>query len=274
MFSKKRAKWLERLRSKDIMNTKLHTAILAQRPRDVFSALKEGADPNSLHSTTHEPAIFPVCARGNIEIAKILLEAGADPNIICGKIPRIVPLVVAVIYNRTAICKILLSYGADPNGPPEADGPSILKKLEIRQEEKPVYHAARGWRISISQVLLNGDWKKIYNGNVKKSLLEVLSYFKEDLVEIILDHLGIGDMKVDISVITDEDTWNYMEEENNPTLMYFGPFNTKKNLQDISTSLEEDVVSQAITRTNNDNSVVIRESDVYGDVMKLLDESE
>ena len=82
MFTKKRAHWLEKLRSKEIVNTELHNAILTQRSNNVKRALRKGADPNSRNSTTNEPAIFPVCARGNIEITKILLNGGADPNII------------------------------------------------------------------------------------------------------------------------------------------------------------------------------------------------
>jgi len=273
MFAKKRARWLEKLRSKEIKNTELHNAILHQRPNDVRRALRMKADPNSRHSTTDEPALFPVCARGNIEITKILLNGGADPNVIFGTQPRLVPLVIAVIYNRTAICKILLSHGADPNGPPEVTG---CEKL-IRQEEKPVYHAAMGWRISISQVLLKGEWKKLYYENVKKTLEEVLStkrmsmsvFPEKAVVVLILDYLRLLDVELDIQVITDEETWNHMEDENNPTLKYYMPYNTKRNLE----HLLDDKDDGKLARTNNDTSINMNGSEIYGDVTKLIDDS-
>jgi len=280
MFSKRRAQWLEKLRSKEIVNTELHNAILAQRPKDVIAALKKGADPNSRNSSTKEPAIFPVCARGNIEITRILLHGGADPNIIYiyGKTQRLVPLVIAVIYNRTAICKILLEFGANPNGPPELEGSEKL----IRQEEKPVYHAAMGGRVAISQVLLKGDWKMLYYQNVKEKLEEVLlasnmlifNFSEEDLVKEILDFLRLEHVEVDISLITDPETWTHMEETNNPTLKYYRPFHTKLKLQHISDMLEDDDCTDGLTRANVDTSMNLRTSEIYGDVSKLLDEPE
>lgn len=274
MFAKKRAHWLEKLRSKEIVNTDLHNAILTQRPNDVKRALLKGADPNSRNSTTDEPAIFPVCARGNIEITKILLNGGADPNIIFKMPlqPRLVPLVIAVIYNRTAICKILLANGADPNGPPELDDSEKL----IRQEEKPVYHAAMGWRISISQVLLKGEWKKLYYENVKRILEDLPIVVKmpplssKTFVLQILDFLRLLDVELDIHVITDAETWNHMEDEHNPTLKHYGSYNTKRNLE----HLLDDDDHDELARTNNDTSIHLREADIYGDVMKLLDASD
>jgi len=258
---------LEKLRSKEIKNTELHNAILTQRPNDVRRALRMKADPNSRNSSTDEPALFPVCARGNIEITKILLNGGADPNVIFGTQPRLVPLVIAVIYNRTAICKILLAHGADPNGPPEVTG---CEKL-IRQEEKPVYHAAMGWRISISQVLLKGEWKKLYYENVKKTLEKVLmSVFQiKAVIMLILDYLRLLDVELDIQVITDEETWNHMKDEHNPTLKYYGPYSTKRNLE----HLLDDEYDSMLARTNNDTSINMKGSEIYGDGMKLLDAS-
>jgi len=271
MFQKKRAQWLEKLRSKEIVNTELHNAITFQRPDAVKGALSKRADPNSRHGETKEPAIFPVCARGNIEITKILLEGGADPNIICGTTPRIVPLVIAVIYNRTAICKILLASGANPNGPPELEGTG----KRIRQEETPVYHAAMGWRISISQVLLNGDWKKEYADSIKRILETVSVTGKKILlpkvITTILDFLP--DVEVDIGVITDEDTWGHMEEEENPTLKLYKPYNTKQNLLDIGDLLEDEGKDQLV-RANNDSALDDRGSEIYGDVLKLRDAPE
>ena len=176
---------------------------------------------------------------------------------------------IAVIYNRTAICKILLANGADPNAPPELHDSEKL----IRQEEKPVYHAAMGWRISISQVLLKGDWKKLYYENVKRILENVAIVRKMPMSTMtlaahILDFLRLLDVVVDINDITDVETWNHMEDEHNPTLKYYSSYNTKRNLE----HLLDDDDHDELVRTNNDTPINLRESGYYGNV--LLDESD
>lgn len=52
------------------------------------------------------------CSRHNERITKILLESGADPNLISrGK----TPLLLSTLHNDQDIVSMLLNYGAEPN---------------------------------------------------------------------------------------------------------------------------------------------------------------
>jgi ankyrin repeat protein len=55
---------------------------------------------------------FHVCLRNRLEIAKMILEKGQDPNIRFTKM-NTSPLLVAVSYNHPDMVKLLLEYGAD-----------------------------------------------------------------------------------------------------------------------------------------------------------------
>ncbi|MFU8790431.1 MAG: ankyrin repeat domain-containing protein [Methylobacter sp.] len=58
-------------------------------------------------------ALLAASAQGYPEIVKLLLEAGADPDI--GNVHGITPLMYAVRYENVDICSILLEYGAAIN---------------------------------------------------------------------------------------------------------------------------------------------------------------
>lgn len=55
---------------------------------------------------------FHVCFHNRLEIAKMILEKGQDPNIRFNE-RNTSPLLLAVSYNRPGIVKLLLEYGAD-----------------------------------------------------------------------------------------------------------------------------------------------------------------
>ncbi|MFC7373206.1 ankyrin repeat domain-containing protein [Fictibacillus iocasae] len=60
-------------------NTALHAAISGRQPAELISLLIEhGADVNAIDSEGHKP-IQTAAFEGNVEIAKRLLENGADP---------------------------------------------------------------------------------------------------------------------------------------------------------------------------------------------------
>jgi ankyrin repeat protein len=59
-------------------NTALHAAIAGNKSRDVVEVLiKNGADVNAVDSNEHTP-IQAAAFEGNLEIAKLLIEHGAD----------------------------------------------------------------------------------------------------------------------------------------------------------------------------------------------------
>lgn len=223
LLSEKRALWLEKIRSDYIINSELHDAIQLQRTDDVKKALAAGADPNSCDNNIKEPALFLAVARGNIEITKLLLSKGANPNIVYKEeSPRVVPLILAILYNRAAVCKVLLAYGANPNGPEELEG----LDPEIFLQEKPVFHAAMGRRMAICRVLLSGDWREVYLKKVKKALSHSLQKYStcpefKNVVPCIMDFLGILHIQLDLRPVTNAESWSVMEQNMNPTLRLF-----------------------------------------------------
>ncbi|KAJ3687174.1 hypothetical protein LUZ61_016338 [Rhynchospora tenuis] len=69
--------------------------------------LQHHADVNGATSPDHTPLFFSVRA-GSLECTRLLIKAGADPNLKC-------PLGIAVQGGSVEIIKCLLEAGADPN---------------------------------------------------------------------------------------------------------------------------------------------------------------
>jgi len=224
----KRASWLEKIRnSEESVNIELHNAIRLQRIRDVQRLLDARADPNSRDKITGEAALCPACAKGSIDIVKLLLKRGADPNIVSGKNPRMVPLVLAIIYNRAAVCKLLLAHGANPNGP----APSSSVDLATSQQEKPIFHAAMGKRLSITQILLYGEWKELYYRKVERVLKQAGSPGIRDNSALVLEFLGLLRVNVDARPIRNHEIWQFMQSENNPTVRLYQKSARRKALR-------------------------------------------
>jgi len=214
----KRAAWLEKIRnSAESINIDLHNAIRLQRLPDVQRLLANRADPNSRDKITGESALCPACAKGSTDIVKLLLKEGADPNTISGSNPRMVPLVLAVIYNRPSVVKLLLAYGADPNGPPAC----ASVDHETSQQEKPIFHAAMGKRLSITRILLYGEWKDIYFKKVEKVLQQAKAPGISEHWALLLDYLGILEVFIDARPIRNHEIWQFMQAENNPTVRLY-----------------------------------------------------
>ena len=64
-------------------------------------------------------ALGLACNRGHIEVALLLLERGADPNVLICEAGA-TPLMIAVVWNRAAIVAMLLQYGAEIDTPAAA----------------------------------------------------------------------------------------------------------------------------------------------------------
>jgi ankyrin repeat protein len=88
-------------------------------------------------------------ARGHIEIVKLLLERGADPNLPEeGIAPRGHALYSAVYYKHFEIAKLLLEHGAFPSPPVESSADAL--SIALRNNDQPMidllasYGSARG----------------------------------------------------------------------------------------------------------------------------------
>lgn len=88
----------------------------------VESLLDSGVDPDSMSSQIHglfrpwvhgRPALWHAAAQGNLELLKLLLSRGANPNLV-GWISS-TPLWTACCLGHVEIVACLLAAGADPN---------------------------------------------------------------------------------------------------------------------------------------------------------------
>ncbi|NP_001132274.1 uncharacterized protein LOC100193710 [Zea mays] len=95
--------------------TPLHLACSNDRDQVVRILLEHGADPNKVVGHVLPPLMMAYCG-GSLRCMKLLIEAGADVNLIA---PSGVILAQAVCDGSTEIVKFLLEVGADPNIPDE-----------------------------------------------------------------------------------------------------------------------------------------------------------
>lgn len=107
----------------------------------VLKCLRVGIDPNSRISShsilPHKrscTALIEASDRGNIGIVKVLLRAGAEPNICCDY--GWSPLMVACQQCYDGIIKVLLRAGADPDF--RREGKTVLMRAVHQQNHKIV----------------------------------------------------------------------------------------------------------------------------------------
>ena len=106
------------------LGQELIEAVRAENVADITRLLREGADPNSkdvLHGTTPLQA---ASGAGRLDIAELLLQHGADINLISGDV-RQSALEAAAIRGQVHIVKWLLQNGAQLP-PPSALRPLVL----------------------------------------------------------------------------------------------------------------------------------------------------
>lgn len=80
--------------------------------------LSRGANPSAWHG--HRSPLIAAAATGNVEIAELLLQAGADPNQHESRFPS--ALDVARLWQHEAIVRLLLQRGARDHPSSEKEG--------------------------------------------------------------------------------------------------------------------------------------------------------
>lgn len=119
--------------------------------RDDANALKEllakGEDPNAVRAGRDTPLSVAI-ASGRVAVARVLLEAGADPNVDAGGQPAIH---AAVLRGNTELVRLLAEHGADVNVP-DRGGLSPLASAIMRQ------------RLEEAEVLISYGAKEVWGG--------------------------------------------------------------------------------------------------------------
>ena len=157
-----RAKILERLEragvtvdrsSKHVQDAILLRAVEQGDAASVKKALAAGAHVDALHKELHTTSLMTAALEGNLEIARILLKAGADPNLTSewGQ----TPLRNAVVRGHVELVRELLEVGGDPNIEYEpASIPSEKKNAVFPSMDSPLADAAQLGRGEILDLLV------------------------------------------------------------------------------------------------------------------------
>jgi ankyrin repeat protein len=80
----------------------------------------------NFEDTCHHRVLSAAVRRGDVEMTRLLLEHGADPNLPEEGAPRGLSLWIAVNDRQREIVDMLLARGADPNAPVESSGTPML----------------------------------------------------------------------------------------------------------------------------------------------------
>ena len=132
--------------------TPLHVAAEKGHVEVVKLLLEHGANPNARDMYGVTP-LHLAARKGHVEITKLLLEHGADPNA-KEKLGGETPLYWAVVHDRIDTAKLLLEHGADPNN---------KSKRFIVNERAVLHWAVRNENVDLVRLLL----EKGANPNVK-----------------------------------------------------------------------------------------------------------
>jgi len=148
-----------------VFGTALMAAVTSNKPQTVKHLIENGADVNIRHKKTDHTALYFAARDNRIEIATMLLKAGADPNL--GTDHDGTPLHEAVRKKKPEMVKLLLEHGADVNAVDiNRDTPLALGKDK--------YASMRAKPLEIAGILMS------YGGKEK---VEATPEFKERLAK-------------------------------------------------------------------------------------------
>ncbi|WP_329404747.1 ankyrin repeat domain-containing protein [Streptomyces melanogenes] len=97
------------------LSHRLFVAVVVGDAARVRAALRAGAAPERPNREGTTP-LYKASVNGKAEIARLLLAAGASPNVESkGVGAEGTPLCAAACWGHTETVRVLLAYGADPN---------------------------------------------------------------------------------------------------------------------------------------------------------------
>ncbi|KAI9737989.1 MAG: hypothetical protein M1834_009359 [Cirrosporium novae-zelandiae] len=95
------------------LNTKLFKAAKDGSKDEVVQLLKDGADPNAIDEERKSVPLHYTAAKADVEVSKVLLEAGADPTVKSSN--GATPMIDAANSGSVEMLKLLLDSGGDPH---------------------------------------------------------------------------------------------------------------------------------------------------------------
>ncbi len=97
----------------------IHRALFEASVRDLKAAIEDGADVNGFDASRIHRCLSAAMEIGDTKVRhaalRMLLDAGADPNLLDDKTESLGPLFSAVLAQDPVALEMLLGSGADPN---------------------------------------------------------------------------------------------------------------------------------------------------------------
>ena len=144
--------------------------------------LQSGAEPNLVNTYSGSTPLHLASSYGYTDIVRLLLEAGANPNITNGN--GNTPLHLASSSGYTDIVRLLLETGANPN-------------IRDRNGNTPLISASSRDRIEIVKMLLeHGVDPSIRNNDGESAYDLAIEFDNSDIVKLIQDHIDLLRMQI------------------------------------------------------------------------------